>query len=346
MKRIIIATVLLIIMAVPVSAAEITAPEVPEMGAQYMPENAESFGEGVWSIVKTALFSMKPELAKACSVCFQTASVGLLLSLFQTFKGMAKQGVGLISVLLFGTILLDTGSTMIALAEDTVQVISEYGKLLLPVMAGALASQGYGATSAALYGSTVIFSTILSKLIINILIPGVYVFLALAVAWSAAGNEALGKMKDMVMKLGAWTLKTLLSIFTGFLAITGVVSGTTDAAAAKLTKAAISGMVPVVGGIISEATESLLVGAGMVKNAAGIYGLLATVSICIGPFIKIGVQYLLLKTTACFCELFTGKQGSQILRDFSGAMGLLLGMTGGCTMLLVISIICFMKGVG
>lgn len=346
MKQVFLVLLILIFTAFPVSSLDMTAPTVPEMGREYMPDNTESFGEGIWTIVKAGIAVVKPELVKCSKSCFVIAAVGLLLSLFQNLTGMAKQGVGIVAALLTGCVLLETGNSMIAVASEAVQTISEYGKLLLPVMAGTLAAQGCGATSAALYASSAVFCGILSKLISGIMVPGIYIFLSISVAGAAFENQMLGKLKEMILKLCSWALKTLLSFFTGFLAITGVVSGSTDAAAAKLTKAAISGMVPVVGGILSEATESVLVGAGMVKNTAGVYGLLAVASVSIGPFLQIGVRYLLLKLTAAFCELFSGKQVSQLLKDYSGAMGILLGMTFACTMLLFISVVCFMKGVG
>ena len=104
-------------------------------------------------------------------------------------------------------------------------------------------------------------------------------------------------------------------------------------------------MVPVVGGIISDASETILIGAAAVKNAAGIYGLLAILSITIGPFLKMGVQYLLLKITGAICTAFSGKQESELLKDFSGGMGMLLGMVGTICLMLLISTVCFMKGV-
>ena len=128
--------------------------------------------------------------------------------------------------------------------------------------------------------------------------------------------------------------------------ITGVIAGSADAATLKATKLTISGMVPVVGGILADASESVLVGAGLMKNAAGVYGLLAILSVCIGPFLKIGVQYLLLKLTAAICSVFDVKNSSKLVQDFSGTMGLLLGMTGSVCLLMMISIICFLKGVG
>ena len=105
-------------------------------------------------------------------------------------------------------------------------------------------------------------------------------------------------------------------------------------------------MVPVVGGILADASESVLVGAGVMKNVAGVYGLLAILAVCIGPFLKIGVQYLLLKLTAAVCSVFDVKQCGKLVQDFSGVMGFLLGMTGSVCLLMLISIVCFLKGVG
>ena len=74
-------------------------------------------------------------------------------------------------------------------------------------------------------------------------------------------------------------MKIVLYAFTGYIGFTGVVSGTTDAMAMKAAKLTISGAVPVVGGILSDASEAVLVSAGIMKNAAGVYGILAVLAI-------------------------------------------------------------------
>jgi stage III sporulation protein AE len=126
--------------------------------------------------------------------------------------------------------------------------------------------------------------------------------------------------------------------------ITGVVSGSTDAAALKATKIAISGMVPVVGGILSDTSEAVLVGAGVVKSAVGVYGLLSVLAVWISPFLRIGIQYILLKAAHGISSIFPAKQTSNLMKDFSTIMGLLLGMTGMVCLFLLISVVCFMKG--
>ena len=111
-------------------------------------------------------------------------------------------------------------------------------------------------------------------------------------------------------------------------------------------KLTMSGMIPVVGGMLSDASEAVLVGAGVMKNAVGIYGLLAILSVWLAPFLQIGTQYLLLKFTGTLCTAFGAKEPSRLIDQFSSAMGLLLGMTATMCLLLLVSTVCFMRGVG
>jgi stage III sporulation protein AE len=139
-------------------------------------------------------------------------------------------------------------------------------------------------------------------------------------------------------------LKTLMIVYTTYMSLTGVIAGTTDAAALKAAKVTISTAVPVVGGILSDASEAVLVGMGLMKNAAGIYGILAALAVFAGPFLKVGIQYLGLKLSASLCGLFAAKPISNLIGDASSAMGLLLGMLAAACTMVLISTVCFLKG--
>ena len=148
----------------------------------------------------------------------------------------------------------------------------------------------------------------------------------------------------MVKSFVTWCLKTILIVYTSYMGITGVISGTTDAAALKAARLTISTVVPVVGGILSDASEAVLVSVGTMKNAAGVYGILAAAAILLDPFLKIGAHYLMLKGAGAVCTLLDPKGIGGLLDIFSAAMGLILAMAGTCCLLLLISTVCFMRG--
>lgn len=338
--------VLVLLLAIPVAAAEYTAPTAPESARPLMPAETETFGEGLWTVVKSAVAVLRPDVAAAAGTCLALCAIVMLTSVLNSFPGNSKYVTGFACVLSLSTVLLTRTNGMISLGSETVQELSEYGKLLLPVMTGALAAQGGTSGAAALYAGTMAFNTVLTTLIGKLLIPMIYMYLVLSIAQGATGENMLKKLRDLMKWLMTWGLKVVLYVFTGYMSITGVITGTADATALKAAKLTISGMVPVVGGILSDASEAVVLGAGVMKSAAGVYGLTAVLAICIAPFLQIGIQYLILKLTAALCEAFGVKQASGVISDFSGAMGLLLGMTGTVCIMLMVSLVCFMKGMG
>lgn len=345
MKKLTILIFLILMMAFPASASELTAPSVPERAESYMPSDPQNLGQGILEVLKEAVHQIRPDIKEASGVCLGIMAACMILCMVQNFPGITSQAVNLAGAVVIGLLVLESVHSMIHLGSDTVKEISEYGKLLLPVMTAALSAQGGVTASAALYGGTAAFDAILAGLISKILIPMIYIFLALSVCCAAMEEELLKKFRDMIKSATIWLLKVILYIFTGYISLTGVISGTTDAAALKAAKMTISGVVPVVGGILSDASEAVLVGAGTVKNAVGMYGLFAILAIWIGPFLKIGTHYLLLKATGIVSGIFSGKQIASLIQDFSAAMGLMLAMTGTVCLLLMISMVCFMKGV-
>ena len=74
--------------------------------------------------------------------------------------------------------------------------------------------------------------------------------------------------------------------------------------------------------------------------------MIAILAIWIGPFLKIGIQYLLLKGTAAMCGGFAGDSTAGLIKDFSGIMGILAAATGAICLLFLVSLVCYLKGVG
>lgn len=345
MKKCILSIILMIILALPVSAMEFEAPVVPEEGSSYMPQESKSFGKDLWHIIKTAIYDSKPEIAQAATLCLSVVSIALLTALLGTITERTKQITEFVAIVCISVLLLRATDTLINLGAQTVQKIGEYGKLLMPVMTAAMAAQGGVTSSAALYTGTSLFSTVLTSWIGELLVPLLYIFLCLCIASNAITENILIKLRDFVKWIMTWSLKMILYVFTGYISITGVVSGSADASMVKATKLTLSGSVPIVGSILSDASETILVSAGIMKNAAGVYGVLAIVALWVGPFLKIAIPYLLMKVTAAICGIFGTKHTVSLIQDFSSAMGFVLAMISTISLLLTVAVVCFMKGI-
>lgn len=345
MRKIIMIILLLAALTQPVFAMEFEAPTAPKAAQKYMPPDTDNFSDGLWYVIKSALQELQPGFVEAAQTCLSVIAITMLISIVKNFTQVPANFTGLAAVISMGALLFRSANSLLRLGTQTVEQMCDYGKLLIPALTAATAATGTAATSAALYTGTMLFSTVLSSLISVLVVPLIYVYMALGIGDNASGGKTLNGLKDFVKWLCTWIIKTVLYVFTGYMSITGVISGTVDAAAIKAAKLTISGAVPVVGSIISDASETILLSAGILRNSAGIYGIITTVAVCVGPFLRIGVHYLLLKITSAVCGVFGDKQSSGLMKDMTGAMGLVLAMTGAVCLLLLIGIVCFLRSI-
>lgn len=345
MKRVLILIFLLWCIILPVSALEIQAPAVPESGKLWMPETVDSFEGGLAELLDRALTYLVPELKNVACISAKIFSIVLLTSILQGMTGSVKSVCGIVEAVGISAVMVGHTGTLLTLGMDTVREITDYGKLLLPVMTAALAAQGGITASASLYMGTAVFNAVLSNVITSVMMPGIRLYLVISIVSSVTGEEFLKRMADFLKSSSSWIMKTMMMVFTTYLGITGVVSGTTDAAALKAAKVTISTVVPVVGSVLSDASEAVLVGAGIIKNAAGIYGILAVLAIFAGPFVRLMAHWVVLKLTGAVCAIFGSKSATSLVDAFSTSMGFLLAVTGGCCLMVLVSTVCFMRGV-
>lgn len=346
MKRVLVALLLVIAMAIPVDASELMAPDICASGRKLMPQSTDSFEDGLLELLQNSKKLILPALQDACRLCGLIIFSGLLFSIWPLISPRVEKMTAVAGAVSIGTAMFQQTNSMLTIANNTVRDILDYGKLLCQVMTTALAAQGGVTESSALYVGTVLFITILNFLISEVIIPMIFIYLACSVAFGALGEGFLKKAADMIKGACSWILKSLLLLFTTYMTITGTVSGTTDLAAMKATKVMVSSAVPIVGGILSDSSEAVLVSMGVIKNTAGIYGILAVLSVLLDPFIKIGMQYLVLKVTALLCSVFGDKKIAILTESFSVTMSLLLAVIASGCVLVLISTVCFLKGAG
>ncbi len=356
MKKLFLCLLILSLFLCNASAEDVLLPEAEALEKQ-LPSEAADLMDGLsatqtndlWAqvkrIVRTAL-SGGVDPKQGLRLCGILLAIVLLCALAKLFsQEAAPLAVACAGALGLGAAFLFGFQSMMQLATETLNDLTDYTGVLMPVLAGAVSLQGGTGSAAALYGGTMLFSQILMRAVTGILIPATYFYIALSTAEAALGNDTLGELCELLGWCISKALRLMLYAFVGYLSVTGVVSGASDASALKATKAAFSAMVPVVGGILSDASETILAGAASVKATVGVFGMLAVLSVVITPFLRIGVQYLMLKVTSAASATVALRSHTALLKRFSSAMGYLLAMCGVCATAAFFSILCFLKAV-
>lgn len=312
---------------------------LPESGEQPT-DLLESIKEIFFGALQKAFGSIR-EGIKLCSVLLCILTLCSVLDLADIKR--KETVLNIVGALGISVAFLGTARSMISLGVGTAEDISTYGSVLMPALASAAAMSGGISGAASLYAGTVIFTQILLQLITKLLIPLIWFYLAIATAEAAMGNNMLSELREFIGWVITKSLRFLIYIFLAFMTVTGVIGGTNDAAAVKATKAAVSGMIPVVGSILSDASETLLSSAALMKNSVGVLGMLAVLALCLVPLLRVGIQYLLLKVTSAVGGTVGLPSHVKLIKEYSKAMGYLLAMCASSAFLLLIGIVCLMR---
>lgn len=227
-------------------------------------------------------------------------------------------------------------SSMLGLGVSTMENIASFSNVLLPVTAAVTAATGSATGAAVRHLAAAVFSDLLMNLIRRLLLPILYAYLALVVAHSALGNDGLKRISAVLKWVVVTVLTTIMLAFVGYLSVSGIVSGTTDAAAVKAAKFAISGAIPVVGKILSDAAETILASAGVLRGTVGVFGTLTILSICLIPVLKLAIHYLVYKLASALSATVGPAGISTLVDQIGSAFALMLGMMAACALLLLI----------
>lgn len=170
-----------------------------------------------------------------------------------------------------------------------------------------------------------------------LLLPLVYFYVAAAAADAMLPGRHLAGISTAIRKGTAWLLTGALALFTLYLTVSGAAAGSADTVTARLARGAV-GVLPVVGSILADAADTVLAGAGAVRNTVGVAGLLAVLAVCLLPLVRLGTQYLVYKAAAFLAGVLGAERLTGLIDALGGAFGLIFGMTGACGLLLLISI--------
>ena len=320
---------------------------VPPEAAQMMEEIGDAPQQSLWQGLRKLWTAARDYAAQALHQRLSGAvvllGVVLLCSVAESFFAAAEQPSVPRYVAMAGAMAITLTAAgdfkqLMGLGVETLEELDVFAKALLPTLSAAVAASGGMVSAGAKQVATVFFTNLLLSVIRKVLLPLLYGCIVAAAADAMIPGHSLKKIGTGIRKGVTWALTGVMLLFTGFLTLTGAASSAADALTMQMTRSAISAAVPVVGSIISDATGTVLAGAGMLKSAVGVFGMLAVLAICLTPFLTMAVQYLLYKLAAFLAGTMTEGPLEELIDALGSAFGLMLGMTGSCALLLLISI--------
>jgi stage III sporulation protein AE len=172
----------------------------------------------------------------------------------------------------------------------------------------------------------------------NIFIPIIFLSTILSIINNISDKIHLSKLAELIKKIGIILIGIILTIFIGIVTIQGSVGSVADGVASKTVKFAIGTFIPVVGGYLSDAADTVIGCSLLIKNAAGVIVLIGIIAVCLMPIMKIAAVVLLYKITCALVEPISEKRITDCINDIANSMILIIGSVAVVAFMFIVSI--------
>ncbi len=260
-------------------------------------------------------------------------------SLGEAAGGMTRQSTRLAGAAGVALVALGDVRSLIGLGGETIRQLSDFTTILMPTMTTVAVAGGAAASAPVQQGITLLCSNLLIKLIYYVLLPLTWAYAAGSVANAALDGARLQPLCKLLQWAVKTTLTALLILYSGYITLAGTAARAADTAAMKAAHMAISGMIPVVGGILSDATDAVLSGASVLRNSIGLFGVAGVLGFCLVPLMRLSIQFLLYRFVTALSAMVTDHPAAKLIGDLSGVFALVMAMTGACAVVVLFALI-------
>jgi stage III sporulation protein AE len=207
----------------------------------------------------------------------------------------------------------------------------------LPVMITLLVSGG-NFTSGGIFQPLLIAAVEIAATVIkSAFLPVILVSAVLSIVDNISESINLSKLASFLRQAALWALGLLLTVFIAMITIQGSVAALADGIAGKTAKFAI-GFIPVVGGYLSDAADTVIGCTLLIKNSAGLAVMIGVVIACLIPLIKIIALIILFRITCVLVEPISDRRITDCINQIANSVTYVLGIVASVTFMFLISL--------
>ena len=213
--------------------------------------------------------------------------------------------------------------SIVDLAQSTMTTLDASVKGLIPILFSVIAAGG-GLTQAAVVQPTIfVASQVMAVIIHQFLFPMILFSFALIITDHFSGAARLKLFGDLLHKIIKWVLIFSLTIFVGIITVQSITGSSIDAVKLKGAKYAVNTFIPLVGGTLSEALESIGGSVMLIKNTTGMAGIIGIILLCLVPVVRTFIVVFIFRLTAAVCQPVSDERFCTLLGSIADSISLI-----------------------
>lgn len=247
-----------------------------------------------------------------------------------------------ITVMITIIITVPSMETCIKNAAQTLKSGSEFMLCYVPVFAGISAAAGNAASSLSYNAIVLLIAEISVNIASDMLMPVISVCMAMNIIDAVNPTFSLSSVTGLMKKMTTLLLGFGMTVFTGLLSIQSIVGASADTLGVKAAKFVVSNFVPVVGSAVADAYSTMRSGLGLLRGAAGAFGIIALCVTLLPPVLETLCLYLAMTAGEAAAEMFGVKELGTFFKGTASVLSLTAAVLACFGVMFVISTVILM----
>ncbi|GAB6087776.1 stage III sporulation protein AE [Alkaliphilus crotonatoxidans] len=226
----------------------------------------------------------------------------------------------------------------INIGKETIDVMVTFMQALLPVLLGLLLAMG-GITASAFFHPILLGAIgFIGTVVKTVVLPLIFFSAVLSIVNNFSSKIQITKLAGLLKQIAAIILGFILTAFVGIISIQGITSASVDGVTIRTAKFAVDKFIPIVGGFLSDAMDTVIGCSLLLKNSIGAIGLISVFLICLIPMIKILALIVIYKLCTAIIEPIAQGQLVDCLNQMANSLVLLFATVSSIAIMFFITI--------
>lgn len=300
----------------------------------FLPDGVEDIT--VQSFFESLGSSFRKSLSEPFRVLMCVLAIIIISASLDTVGSDSPGGsLSLVSSLCIVSVIAPPMLDSVSMLADTITASGNFMLLYVPVISGLMIASGKPAGGALYSGVMIFVSSALMQLTVRIIVPMLKCVMSLSLVSSACEKVRLGGVVELFRRCSQFMLTFGMSLFAAFLTMRTIVAAAADSLGTRAAKFAIGSFVPVVGGALSEAYQTVISCVSLLKSGVGAAGIAVVFAI----FLPAALHCIMWKACAAggraLCDMFGLSGTSNLLSQLSNVMSVMFAVLM-CTMVIYI----------
>ncbi len=300
---------------------------------------------------KTVISYMTEKLKHSAAAPIKLLGLILSVVILGAASGAAADSLGnkggtelyrAVAVMAAVTLTVPSVDSCIKSCAETLRSGSEFMLCYVPIFAGISAAAGNAASSVSYNAIVLLIAEAAVRLSSDILMPVISVCTAMSIINAINPSFSLSSVTGLLKKAVSLFLGFAMTVFTGLLSIQSIVGASADTLGVKAAKFVVSNFVPVVGSAVADAYSTMRSGLGLLRGAAGAFGIIALCIMLLPPVLETLCLYLALSAGEAAAEMFGVKELGVFFKGTSSLLSLTAAVLACFAVMFVISTVILM----